>query len=229
MTPCIIVPLLDDADVLRRLLADIRRHATGRGWTTLVVDGGSSDGGADVAAEQADNVIVCAPGRGRQLARGAGRAIAAGHDWLWFVHADSRIDANLVDAISAVPDAPAWGRCDVSLDGDDGRLKVVAEAMNRRSALTHICTGDQGIFVHRRLLEAAGGVPAQPLMEDIELSKRLRRLGRPLRIRAPLATSPRRWRRDGVWATIRLMWWLRARYFLGEPAESLAREYLAKR
>ena len=97
--------------------------------------------------------------------------------------------------------------------------------MNERSALTSICTGDQGIFVHRSLLERIGGIPNQPLMEDIELSKRLRRISKPIRIRTSLGTSSRRWENDGTLRTILLMWELRLRYFLGTSPEVLAARY----
>ena len=227
MTPCVVIPLLNDAAALRRLLADLREHA--EGWPVLVVDGGSSDGGAALAKELAqgrgDGVVLSKPGRGHQLRLGAERAIERGHDWLWFLHADSRISRRLVQAIGRIADRPAWGRCDVAFDTDDWRMRMVATAMNLRSAATHICTGDQGMFVHRRLLTAAGGVPEQPLMEDIELSKRLRRVGRPIRVRTPIVTSARRWQQGGVLATVLTMWAFRARYHLGESAETLAREY----
>ena len=99
--------------------------------------------------------------------------------------------------------------------------------MNLRSAWTGIATGDQAIFVRRASFDAVGGFPDQPLMEDIELSARLRRLpgGRPLRLRCKVTTSGRRWESRGVWATIWLMWRLRWRYWRGTPADVLARAY----
>ena len=97
--------------------------------------------------------------------------------------------------------------------------------MSWRSAFTGICTGDQGMFVRRTLLDLVGGVPDQALMEDIELSKRLRRFGRPERLRPPLVTSARRWREHGLLSTIVLMWELRARYFFGEDPDVLAERY----
>ena len=227
MTPCVVIPLRNDAAALRRVAADLRQHAAH--WPVLVVDGGSTDGGAALAEElvgdRGGGLSLSAPGRGRQLRLGADCAIARGHDWLWFLHADSRVNRRLVQALEAIADRPAWGRCDVAFDVDDWRLGVVAKCMNVRSAATHICTGDQGMFVHRRLLEAVGGVPVQPLMEDIELSRRLRRVGVPIRVRAPLITSARRWQRDGLSATVLKMWLLRTRYWLGESAEVLARDY----
>jgi GT2 family glycosyltransferase len=101
----------------------------------------------------------------------------------------------------------------------------VAALMNLRSRFTGIATGDQAIFVRRSAFEAVGGFPDQPLMEDIELSKRLRRIGRPACLRARAATSGRRWESRGVWRTILLMWRLRWRYWRGESAEVLARAY----
>ena len=230
MTPCVVIPLRDDATALARVIADLREHAAQ--WPVLVVDGGSTDGGAELAKELmgdgAGGLLLSAPGRGRQLRLGAECAIERGHDWLWFLHADSRVSRRLAQALEAIADRPAWGRCDVAFEVDDRPMGMVATAMNLRSAATHICTGDQGMFVHRRLLEAVGGVPAQPLMEDIELSRRLRRLSVPTRVRVPLTTSARRWQRDGVLATVLKMWSLRARYWLGESAEVLAKDYYGR-
>lgn len=227
MTPCVVIPLRNDATALKQAVADLNEHAAH--WPVLVVDGDSTDGGAALAEEMMDDgtgeLLRSAPGRGRQLRLGAECAIERGHDWLWFLHADSRVSGRLVRALEAIADRPAWGRCDVAFDADDWRMGIVARAMNVRSAATHICTGDQGIFVHRRLLEAVGGVPDQPLMEDIELARRLRRVGVPIRVRTPLVTSARRWQRDGLFATVLQMWSLRARYWLGESAEVLARHY----
>ena len=231
MTPCVVIPLRNDATALGQTLADLREHAPH--WPVLVVDGGSTDGGAALAeqltAEGAGGLLLSAPGRGQQLRLGARCALERGHDWLWFLHADSRVNRGLVQALEAIADRPAWGRCDVVFEVDDWQMGMVATAMNLRSAATHICTGDQGMFVHRRLLEAVGGVPAQSLMEDIELSRRLRRLSAPIRVRVPLTTSARRWQRDGLLATVLKMWSLRARYRLGESAEVLAKEYYGDR
>lgn len=227
MTPCVVVPLRNDATALKRVVADLREKAAH--WPLLVVDGDSTDGGAALAEELMGDgtgeLLRSAPGRGRQLRLGAEYAIERGHDWLWFLHADSRVSGRLVRALEAVADRPAWGRCDVAFEADDWRMGIVAKAMNLRSAATHICTGDQGMFVHRHLLEAVGGVPDQPLMEDIELARRLRRVGVPIRVRAPLVTSARRWQRDGLLPTVLQMWALRVRYWRGEPAEVLARDY----
>jgi hypothetical protein len=97
--------------------------------------------------------------------------------------------------------------------------------MGWRSRLTGIATGDQGLLVERALFDAVGGFPAQPLMEDVEISTRLRRLRRPHVFAARLASSGRRWDRDGAPGTILLMWWLRLRYACGADPAVLARAY----
>jgi len=104
-------------------------------------------------------------------------------------------------------------------------LRVVATLMNTRSRWTGIATGDQAVFVRGDVFERVGGFPDQPLMEDIELSKRLRRLAPPACLRERVATSGRRWETRGVWSTIVLMWRLRWRYWRGESAHSLAQAY----
>jgi hypothetical protein len=160
-------------------------------------------------------------GRGAQLALGAERA---GGTWLWMLHADSDPEPACLAHLLLRDDRPGWGRFSVRLRGR-ALLPVVAWTMNVRSCLTGICTGDQGIFVHRDLLGVVGGMPVQPLMEDIELSRRLKRLGHPVCRAERIATSPRRWLKRGVIRTILGMWWFRLRYWLGADPERLAREY----
>ena len=118
-----------------------------------------------------------------------------------------------------------WGRFDVRIDGSGRLLGVVSALMNLRSRLGGIATGDQAIFVTRAAFEAVGGFPEQPLMEDIELSRRLLRCSRPACLRLRVVTSGRRWESRGVWRTIVLMWRLRLLYRLGIAPERLARSY----
>lgn len=165
--------------------------------------------------------LLAPRGRGRQMDAGAQ---AARGDWLWFLHVDSKVPVAAFEFLcSQLP--PGWGRFDVRLDVDTAAAKLIAAAMNLRSRLTGICTGDQGMFVHRSLLDRVGGVPRQPLMEDVELSRRLRRLCRPLSPRIVLITSARRWVRDGMLRTILGMWVFRLRYWSGADPDVLARDY----
>src|SRR3972149_11679008 len=146
----------------------------------------------------------------------AGARAAAG-DVLLFLHADSRLpeesDRLVLQGLAA--GGPAWGRFDVRITGSHPLLRLVEGMMNLRSRLTHICTGDQGIFVRRETFEAIGGYPRQELMEDIAISVRLRRVSAPLCLRERCLTSGRRWESDGVLRTILLMWWLRLQYAFG--------------
>lgn len=218
MTVSAVVPVLNDAEALGRLLDDLRGAPD---LEVVVVDGGSEDASMDVAGS-ADVVVTSAPGRGQQIRVGVAHAKG---EWLWFLHADSRVSQAVIAALGEGTASPGWGFCRVRLDASGWGLRVIETAMNWRSGITGIATGDQGIFAHRRLLEAIGGVPALPLMEDIECCRRLRRLDRPRRIEPPLATSARRWQRDGIVPTVLLMWWLRMRYWAGAEAVDLARRY----
>ncbi len=218
----IVVPTLDEADALvatLQALAPLRA----RGVEVVLADGGSTDATVALNAPAVDRVVEAQRGRARQMTAGA--AVARG-DVLLFLHADTRLPeaADRLVAV-AIAQGAAWGRFDVRIDGRPRMLRVVGALMNRRSRWTGIATGDQAIFVRRDAFERVGGFPDQPLMEDVELSRRLRALGRPACLRARVVTSGRRWETRGVWRTIFLMWQLRWRYWRGEPAEALAEAY----
>ncbi len=215
----VVIPALNDAAPLARLLADLRG---GPALEIVVVDGGSVDDTRTVAEANADVALSAPKSRGEQLRVGATRASG---DWLWFLHADSRVPREALEWLARMPERHGWGWFDVRLDGAPWPLRVVEATMNWRSALTSVTTGDQGIFVHRNLLAMAGGVPGQPLMEDVELCRRLRRLAKPIRAGNPIVASSRRWERDGVGRTVVLMWALRLRYFLGADPTALASRY----
>ncbi len=202
------------------------------GVEIILVDGGSDDGTPTVAAPFCDQVIHAARGRARQMNAGAQAASGA---VLLFLHADTLLPAGAIARVAALhdklPDAaaanpvPAWGRFDVHIAGSHPMLPVVAAMMNLRSRLTGIATGDQAIFVTRSAFRVVGGFPEQPLMEDIEMSRRLKAISPPHCLRDKVVTSGRRWESKGLWRTIWLMWTLRLRYCLGTPAEKLARAY----
>jgi rSAM/selenodomain-associated transferase 2 len=218
----IIVPALDEAaGIVATLKALLPLRE--RGVQVIVADGGSRDGTAALAAGHADGVLLSPPGRARQM--NAGAAAARG-EILLFLHADTRLPQQADVLVSqALAGSNVWGRFDVTIDGRPAMLKVVAGMMNQRSRWTGIATGDQAIFVRRSVFEAVGGFPDQPLMEDIEISHRLGRIGRPACLRARVTTSGRRWEARGVWRTIFLMWRLRWRYWRGESPASLAKAY----
>jgi rSAM/selenodomain-associated transferase 2 len=217
----IIVPVLNEAgdiEAALRALAPLRQ----RGVEVIVVDGGSRDGAAMLARPLANRVIAAARGRGLQMNAGAAIARAG---VLLFLHADTRLpdDADRLVLDGLRKSGRAWGRFDVRFDG--GGLALVACMMNLRSRLTGIATGDQAIFVTRDAFAAVGGFPPIALMEDVALSARLKRLGRPLCLAARVTTSARRWRRQGTLRTVLLMWLLRLRFFLGADPAKLAQAY----
>ncbi len=221
-TLSLIIPTLNEAETLDAVLADLqglRRN----GVEVIVVDGGSRDDTAARAAPLAERVLGSPAGRAVQMNAGARAARSAR---LLFLHADTRLPENadgLIDA--ALSGGRCWGRFDIRLEGRHRLLPVIATAMNLRSRLTGIATGDQALFMTRAAFDAVGGFPDQPLMEDIEMSRRLKRLSPPACLRQRVTSSGRRWERQGAWSTIWLMWRLRFRYWRGESPQSLAQEY----
>jgi rSAM/selenodomain-associated transferase 2 len=218
----IVMPVLNEAAAIEAALgalAEFRR----RGVEVVVADGGSDDGTAELARPLADTVIATERGRAAQM--NAGAAAATG-DVLLFLHADTHLPGNadrlVLDGLARSD--RAWGRFDIRIDGG-GLLRLITFAMNARSRLTGIATGDQAMFVTRAAFEAVGGFPAIALMEDIALSARLKRMSKPLALRARVTTSARRWRQNGTLRTMLLMWRLRLRYFLGADPAKLAQVY----
>ena len=218
----IIVPVYNEAASVVETLAALQPYRA-KGHQLIVVDGGSSDSTLERSAPLADEVIRS--GKGRALQRNAGAKIADA-EVLLFLHADTllpdRADTLLADALAKGKD---WGRFDVSISGGLPGLRVVSTLMNVRSRLTGIATGDQAIFVRKSVFEQLGGFSEIPLMEDIELSTRLKKIGWPACLKARVRTSGRRWEVDGLGRTIMLMWKLRLLYFLGADPAKLAKIY----
>ena len=216
----IVVPVLDEEGGIERSLAPLQdwRRA---GAELVVVDGGSRDRTRELAAPLCDRLIAAPRGRAAQMNAGA---TASRGRLLLFLHADTHLPPGARALLEECARGPeTWGRFDVRLDGRHRFLPVIAALMNWRSRVTAVATGDQAIFVTRALFERCGGFPPQPLMEDIALSKRLRRVRPPRCLRARVTTSGRRWEQGGVLRTVLLMWGLRLAYFVGVDAGRLAR------
>lgn len=218
----IVMPVLDEAaGIVARLqaLQPLRRQ----GAELIVVDGGSQDDTLALAVPLADRAVTTDRGRGRQMNTGA--ACARG-EVLLFLHADTLLPPDAMSVVrQGLAGGAAWGRFDVRIVDGPAGLAVVAWAMNLRSRVTGIATGDQGMFCTRKAFASVGGFPEIALMEDIVLSQRLRAISRPVCLRQKVETSGRRWARHGLVRTVLTMWWLRLRFWLGASPDALARAY----
>ena len=219
----IIIPTLNESQTIQpclRQLSDMRN----RGHEVIVVDGGSIDDTLDKARPLADIAVQHQKGRARQM--NAGTELARGDMYL-FLHADTLVpdeaDKYILDSTKLYPDC--WGRFDVKLSGTHWLFSVIGFFMNSRTRITGIVTGDHGIFISRRWFEAIGGYETIDIMEDISISKRLKRLGRPVCLKASVITSSRRWEENGILRTIFKMWRLRLAYAMGVNPDHLVTQY----
>jgi len=220
----VIVPVLDEQDGIEGALRSARVAPAAE---VVVVDGGSSDETVLRAAPLADRVLHAPRGRAVQMNAGAR---AARGDVLLFLHGDTRLPPSYATEVGeAIAAGAAGGRFDVVLEGRSLLLPVVAVLMNLRSRLTGISTGDQAIFVRRDVFQRLGGFAEIPLMEDVELTQRLRRTGKLAALRSRVSTSGRRWDERGAVRTVLLMWSLRLAYACGVSAERLAAYYRRER
>ena len=218
----IIIPTLNEAATIESQLSSLLGLWV-CGCEIVVVDGASTDATPRLAAPYASQVIVSRPGRAVQMNAGAR---ASRSERLLFLHADTRLPRRADKLVlAALVDGQRWGRFDMRLEGRSPWLPVVSRAMNLRSRLTGIATGDQALFMTRDAFETVGGFPEQPLMEDIELCRRLKRLSSPACLRERVRSSGRRWDTLGAWRTVLQMWRLRYRYWRGVDSRTLAEEY----
>jgi len=221
VTVAVIVPTLDEAANIAATLASVRAEPD---VEAIVVDGGSRDGTPALAAEAGARVIAAAGGRAAQQNAGAAAARA---ELLLFLHADTRLPprwAEIVRRTLARPDV-ALGAFRLTIDGATSAERLVARGANLRSRTWGVPYGDQALFLRRSTFERLGGFARLPIMEDWDLARRARRLGRIAVVDAAVATSPRRWRKLGVART-----WLRNQlvlvgWRLGVPPDRLAAFY----
>jgi rSAM/selenodomain-associated transferase 2 len=217
----IVVPVLDEGAELHSALQALSSWRRS-GAELIVVDGGSQDNSWQIATELADLALLAPRGRAAQMNAGAARARGR---WLLFLHADTRLPDAGLDAFRQLDTCAHWGRFDVQIDDPHPVLRIVSFMINLRSRCTGMATGDQAMFVRRDVFEQVGGFADIALMEDLALSRKLKALARPVCMRPPVLTSPRRWLHHGIGRTIWLMWRLRAAYFFGADPDDLARRY----
>jgi rSAM/selenodomain-associated transferase 2 len=219
----IIMPVLNEGLILEARLRALQFVRAG-GAELIMIDGGSTDDSVRIAEPLCTQLCQSKPGRATQMNQGA--ALAQG-EYLLFLHADTVLSKDCFDALSAaLASRPVWGRFDVSIEGAHPLLPLTAAMMNWRTRWTSVATGDQGIFVSTERFRALGGFPEMPLMEDVALSKMLRRADPPARVKARLLTNGRRWDQGGWLRTVLCMWGLRFAYWSGINAQTLARYYM---
>ncbi|HEX4043944.1 MAG TPA: TIGR04283 family arsenosugar biosynthesis glycosyltransferase [Xanthobacteraceae bacterium] len=217
----IVVPVLNEAPIIVAALLALE-PLRARGAEIIVADSGSVDGTPELAQPLADRVIAAPRGRGAPLNAGAAQSTG---DALLFLHADTALPDHADELIAAALMKRPWGHFDLRIAGRHPLLAVVARLINWRSRLTAIATGDQAIFVRREAFLSVGGFPDLPLMEDVAMSQRLKRLSRPACIGTPVVTSGRRWEHGGIVRTVFLMWRLRLAYYFGAEPARLALRY----
>ncbi len=222
----IIIPVLNEARSLQAHLP-LLQSARAAGHELILVDGGSTDDGPALAAPLVDKLVHSPAGRAAQM--NAGAAQASG-DVLLFLHVDTRLPEGAIALLQQAFVQPAvqWGRFDVRLSGAHPAFRVIETLINLRSRVSGVATGDQALFLRAGLFHAIGGFPAIPLMEDVAITKTLRRLSRPLCLRKRVTTSSRRWEQHGIVRTVLLMWWLRLLYVCGVSPARLRDMYSKK-
>ncbi len=217
----VIIPTLNEEAVLEKTLSTLRERGQAE---VIVVDGGSKDQTQAIARRYADRLLSSPPGRARQMNLGA--EVAKG-EVLLFLHADTLLPEHFTEILAQTLSDPSvvGGRFDVKLDGRRWIFRVVETLISFRSRLTRTATGDQAIFIRRQAFFALGKYPEVPLMEDIALSRKMKRAGRVACLRECVVTSSRRWEKNGVLRTIVLMWVLKLGYFAGIPPARLKAFY----
>ena len=217
MPTSVIVPVLNEEKHLESLLQTLC------GTETIIVDGGSTDRSTRLARKFNVTFLSSAKGRAHQMNTGSKQASG---EVLIFLHADTRLPFGWREMIAEFSNSNnVWGRFDIKFDQQSAALSVIAKMMNWRSRISGICTGDQAIFIRREVFERINGFADIPLMEDIEISRRLRMISKPYCVSYEVVTSGRRWRENGVLRTVFLMWWLRLQYFWGVSPEKLVKRY----
>lgn len=216
----VIIPTLNEERSLAGAIRSARQcpHAQ-----IIVADGGSMDATAAVAEDHGVKVIPCEPGRGRQLIRGVDEAAG---DFLLFLHADTRLPHGYAREVSRLLSDPhcVAGAFRMTFDQVSTSLRLIEWGANLRSTRRQMPYGDQAIHLRRSTYQRIGGFRPMDAMEDFDLIRRLRRLGRVRVSPLPVVTSARKYTTRGPWRTVlrhqRMIWrwWLTE----DEPADARA-------
>jgi len=226
----IVIPVFNESKGLKSLFLSLEPFLSDV-HELIFVDGGSVDNTRELITaflltQQKVQLLCSEKGRAKQMNAGG---FEAEGDVLVFLHADTFLPPSALNHLNEFSNSESkWGRFNVSLDNNAWPFRIISWFINHRSRLSGISTGDQAIFVSKKVFDEISGYTGQPLMEDVELSKRLKRLSAPFCIADPVITSARKWEQGGILKTIFLMWRLRIAYALGARPEDLVDQYYMK-
>ena len=215
----IIIPVYNEASQLHQNLKKLFELAQNPDIEVILSDGGSTDNSLAIASHYPCKILNSETGRSRQMNAASDHANG---EYLLFLHADSSLPENWLEQLKK---SQKWGFFPVKLNGQHWLYRLIEAAINLRSRITRVATGDQGLYFKRSFFDELNGFPDIPIMEDIAISKRARKISRPSIGRLPVITSSRRWEQNGIVKTVFLMWGLRLAYWLGISPNRLNRLY----
>ncbi|WP_414518324.1 TIGR04283 family arsenosugar biosynthesis glycosyltransferase [Nostoc sp. PCC 9305] len=217
----IIIPAINEAGNIKKAIATTQANLD---VEVIVVDGGSSDDTVAIAQSLNVKVISSSPGRAVQMNAGA---VAASGEILLFLHADTRLPTGFDEMICTALQQPGTvaGAFKLRIDASRLSLQWVEWGVNVRSHFYQMPYGDQAIFLTKEIFQQIGGFPELPIMEDFELMRRLKRIGRVVIIPTPVVTSARRWLQKGVLKTTLLNQIVIIAYLLGVSPERICSWY----
>jgi rSAM/selenodomain-associated transferase 2 len=224
-----IIPVLHEASVIREAVAQIRMLDGGETSEIIVVDGDPEGGTLRAIPDGAVRKILSEQGRGSQLNRGAG---AASGEVLVFLHADTALPRDALTRIGEAlrDETLRGGAFDLEIDSPRPIFRLIERVASRRSRITRIPYGDQAIFLRRACFQALGGFRELPIMEDVDLMRRLRLAGGRIAILPErVVTSARRWEKEGALYTTLRNWSLVTLFSFGIDAKRLTRWYRPNR
>lgn len=222
MKVSIIIPVLNEEKGIKELLNHLQKFK--RDSEVILVNGKSKDKTVEIAS-CFDYVKIISSRRGRAQQMNAGAKVASG-DILLFLHADTYLPKNAIETIEeTVKNGTDYGCFSLKIESSRLPLIIASKLINLRTKITHVSSGDQTIFVRRELFEKINGYADIPLMEDLELTRRLKNTGNFVELDLEVSTSPRRWEKWGIYKTVLLMWTLRSLYYIGIPPEKLVKFY----
>ena len=216
----VIIPVLNEAKILNQSLSRLTPQL--KGHELIIVDGGSTDN-TSLIAKKYGQVIFSERGRARQL--NAGAAAARG-DILLFLHADVWLDSGAIEAVeTAISSSYVGGAFKQQIDGDRPLYRLIECAANFRAKRLRVFYGDGGIFIRRAHFNQIGGFPDIPIMEEVGLSRKLRRRGKVTLVEPGIHISARRWQKNGILRTTLTNWLITLLYLLRVPPNHLAKLY----